>query len=234
MDRNFARSLSLVLKNEGGWSDIAADPGGATQKGITLATYRSFIKPGGSKADLRAITDEQVATVYREEYWGALNCASLPDGVDFAAMDFGVNSGVGRAARYLQQIVGVATDGVIGPATITAVKAKPAADVINKLCDMRLGFLQRLPTWPTFGRGWAIRVASVRAAALQMASQPAQPASPVPVSPAPVQPAPVTVPKPPKTVPVRHVGIGAGVVGIAAAIATYWHELVAWVEHFFH
>ncbi|TIR75325.1 MAG: hypothetical protein E5X15_20035, partial [Mesorhizobium sp.] len=33
MDRNFARSLALVLKSEGGWSDNAADPGGATMKG---------------------------------------------------------------------------------------------------------------------------------------------------------------------------------------------------------
>lgn len=221
MDRNFQRALSLVLKSEGGWSDDSRDPGGATMKGVTLATYRAFINPQGTKTDLRNITNAQLADVYKRQYWNAISGDQLPDGVDYSVMDFAVNSGPGRAARYLQQIVGTATDGVIGEKTITAVNAKPAADVIGKLCDMRLGFLQRLPTWATFGRGWAIRVASVRAAALQMAAQPAWPA---PVS-------PVTAPKPPKTVPAKHVGIGAGVVGIAALIAHFWDQLSAWFHH---
>ncbi|TJX19974.1 MAG: hypothetical protein E5W21_34525, partial [Mesorhizobium sp.] len=64
MDRNFARSLALVLKSEGGWSDNPADPGGATMKGVTLANFRRYVKASATKADLRKISDEQVATVY--------------------------------------------------------------------------------------------------------------------------------------------------------------------------
>lgn len=33
MDRNFQRALALVLKHEGGWSDLPADPGGGIMKG---------------------------------------------------------------------------------------------------------------------------------------------------------------------------------------------------------
>lgn len=40
MDRNFQRALSLVLKHEGGWADHPSDPGGATMRGVTLATFR--------------------------------------------------------------------------------------------------------------------------------------------------------------------------------------------------
>ncbi|RNJ47369.1 hypothetical protein B5V01_24905 [Mesorhizobium erdmanii] len=184
MDRNFARALALVLKSEGGWSDNPADPGGATMKGVTLANFRRYVKADASKADLKRIGDNQVATVYRRFYWDAVLGAELPDGVDFAVFDFAVNSGPGRAARYLQASVGVSQDGRIGPATLAAVKTRPAGVVIDQLCDARLAFLRRLPTWATFGRGWSDRVRSVRAQALLMsapATAPAQPATPGPV-----------------------------------------------------
>jgi lysozyme family protein len=171
MDRNFARALALVLKSEGGWSDNPADPGGATMKGVTLANFRRYVKPGATKADLRAISDDQVATVYRRFYWDAVAGAELPHGVDYAVFDFAVNSGPGRAAKYLQAVAGATQDGRIGPATLRAVRATPAGVVIDQLCDARLAFLGRLSTWPTFGRGWSDRVKSVRAQALVMSAQ---------------------------------------------------------------
>mgnify|MGYP003345721812 FL=1 len=64
-----------------------------------------------------------------------------------------------RAAKYLQSIVGVSQDGDIGPKTILAAKSYLA----NKLTDKRLGFLKGLPTWATFGRGWANRINDVYA-----------------------------------------------------------------------
>ncbi|TIU89696.1 MAG: hypothetical protein E5W03_03195, partial [Mesorhizobium sp.] len=124
MDRNFARSLSLVLKSEGGWSDNPADPGGATMKGVTLANFRRYVKADATKADLRRISDAQLAVVYRRFYWDALAGALLPDGIDYAVFDFAVNSGPGRAAKYLQAVLGVVQDGRIGPATLAAAGEK--------------------------------------------------------------------------------------------------------------
>lgn len=191
MDRNFARALALVLRSEGGWSDNPADPGGATMKGVTLANFRRYVKADASKADLKKIGDEQVAAVYRRFYWDAVLGAELPDGVDYAVFDFAVNSGPGRAAKYLQATVGVSQDGRIGPATLVASRARPAGVVIDQLCDARLVFLRRLPTWATFGRGWSDRVKSVRAQALLMSAPVTVPA---PVQPAP--PAPGPAPRP--------------------------------------
>ncbi|SFJ62926.1 glycoside hydrolase family 108 protein [Aerobium aerolatum] len=172
MDRNFARALSLVLKHEGGWADNPKDPGGATMRGVTLATFRRYVKPNATKDDLRKITDQQIAAVYRRHYWDAVAGAELPDGIDYAVFDFAVNSGPARAAKYLQAIVGVTTDGKIGPATLAATRAKLHADVIHKLCDSRIAFLKRLPIWPTFGKGWASRVSDVRRQALELAARP--------------------------------------------------------------
>ena len=234
MDHNFARALALVLKSEGGWSDNPADPGGATMKGVTLANFRRYVKAGATKADLKQITDAQIATVYRRFYWDAVLGAELPDGVDYAVFDFAVNSGPGRAAKYLQAAVGVAQDGRIGPATLAAARAKPAGVVIDALCDARLAFLKRLPTWATFGRGWSDRVKSVRADALKMTVRP----SPAPARASARQPE-LHHDNAPQTDDPKPAGVGkpAAAAGIfvlaAAAVANWWHELTAWVHSFF-
>ncbi len=173
MDRNFARALPLVLRHEGGWADHPADPGGATMKGVTLHTFRRYVKADATKDDLRAITDEQIATVYYRHYWAAVNAQALPSGVDYAVFDFAVNSGPSRAAKYLQRIVGTAVDGRIGPKTLKAVAAMDPSEIITKLCDARMAFLRKLKHWPTFGRGWTRRVSEVRQAALNMVGHPA-------------------------------------------------------------
>lgn len=168
MDRNFARSLSLVLQHEGGWSDHPKDPGGATMKGITIATFRRYVEPKATKDDLRHITDAQIASIYRKQYWDAVEADDLPDGIDYAVFDYAVNSGPGRAAKHLQSIVGAKQDGKIGPDTLAKTKAMLRASVINGLCDKRMAFLRGLPTWATFGKGWTSRVSSVRSVALAM------------------------------------------------------------------
>lgn len=197
MDRNFQRALKLVLKHEGGWADHPKDPGGATMKGVTIGTFRAYVKPNATKAELRAITDEQLATVYRRHYWDAVLGAELPDGVDYAVFDFAVNSGPKRAAQYLQGVVGVSQDGRIGPATLKAVRSFPHAKVINDLCDARMSFLKRLKTWPTFRKGWSSRVSGVRSEALKMISVAPKP-SPVPRPAPPVDDPVATVPPAPK------------------------------------
>nr|WP_268931126.1 glycosyl hydrolase 108 family protein [Mesorhizobium sp. SEMIA396] len=178
------------MKSEGLWSDNPADPGGATMKGVTLTNFRRYVKADATKADLRKISDAQVATVYRRFYWDAVAGAELPDGVDYAVFDFAVNSGPGRAAKYLQAVVGVTQDGRIGPATIAAANGKPAGVVIDALCDDRLAFLKRLPTWATFGRGWSDRVKSVRSQSLVLAGQGEAAVQPV-ITPSTPVPAPV-------------------------------------------
>lgn len=171
---NAKRAIPLILKHEGGYVNHPNDPGGPTNKGITLATFRRYIKPKGSIADLKALTEAQAVVVYKRQYWDAVNADLLPAGVDYAVADFAVNSGPARAAKYLQRVVGAAQDGRIGPATIAAVEKLPAANVINDLCDARLSFMKRIgggKLWKTFGRGWSRRVRDVREQSLIWAAQ---------------------------------------------------------------
>ncbi len=169
MQGNFARSMPHFLKHEGGYVDNPKDPGGATNKGVTLATFRKYIKPGGSKADLRKITIAQVSMVYKRFYWDMVSADYLPSGLDYCVCDFAINSGWSRAAKYLQAIVGVAQDGRIGPATIAAVEKLDPSELINRLCDDRLAYMKRIRhrktkqlLWTTFGKGWSRRVSDVR------------------------------------------------------------------------
>lgn len=188
MDRNFQRSLSLVLKWEGGFVNHPKDPGGATNKGITLATFRRYVKRNGTVDDLKRITDAQVSTVYRKQYWDAVKGDDLPSGVDYAVFDFAVNSGPARAAKYLQAAVGVTQDGKIGPVTIAAARGMNAADLVAAICAKRMAFLKGLRTWPTFGKGWTNRVNDVVREATKMASGYGEGITPKPSIPRPSSP----------------------------------------------
>ena len=160
MKENYAQALKQVLKYEGGYVDHPKDPGGPTNKGVTQAVYDNWRKSQNLPIQsVRAIADSEVAAIYRNQYWDRISGDDLPAGVDFAVFDFAVNSGVSRAAKTLQAVVGVTQDGVIGPATIQATKTYIAMTVTNK----RLAFMQSLSIWSTFGKGWSARIADVKA-----------------------------------------------------------------------
>jgi lysozyme family protein len=101
-------------------------------------------------------------------YWDKIKGDQLPAGVDYAAYDLAVNSGVGRASKYLQEIAGVPADGVLGPKSMGAIRECAPQELADALCDKRLDFLKRLPTFETFGKGWSRRVAEVKEKAMSM------------------------------------------------------------------
>jgi hypothetical protein len=77
--------LDHVLAMEGGYTDDAHDPGGPTNRGITLATYAAWrnidVTPetfGPLKAELRALTRETATTIYRARYWSTSKAEHLP------------------------------------------------------------------------------------------------------------------------------------------------------------
>ena len=168
MKENWNAALAAVLHHEGGFVHHRDDPGGMTNLGCTKATWEKWCGHPVTEQDMRDLTPEDVSPLYKDKYWDKVKGDELPAGVDYVVFDTAINSGPGRAAKLLQESIGVTPDGAIGPMTLKAVAAMPAADVINKFQDNRLLYLQTLPTWPTFGRGWARRVEEGRAAALQM------------------------------------------------------------------
>lgn len=167
MKGNFAPALGRVLVHEGGYVDHPADPGGATNKGVTQATYNAYRREvGRAPRSVRHITGEEIKAIYRAGYWDEVRADDLPAGVDYAVFDLAVNSGPRRGARFLQRAVGAEDDGAIGPVTLAAAASSPPDRTVRRICQDRLVWLRTLKHWPTFGKGWGRRVAAVERDAL--------------------------------------------------------------------
>ena len=170
MQNNFDTCLYEVLKHEGGFVNHPADPGGMTNLGVTKKAWEEYVGHAVTEADMQALTHEIVKPFYRKRYWDACKCDSLHAGVDYVVFDVAVNSGTGRAAKFLQEAVGVTADGSVGPRTVAAADGFGANLIIHKICDRRESFYRSLPTFPTFGKGWLRRCDEVGKKALEMAA----------------------------------------------------------------
>ena len=172
MKINFGEALGLTLRHEGGFVSHPKDPGGSTNKGVTLATFSLYLGRQASVDELKLISDMQLCDIYRKSYWDKVRGDDLPGGLDFCVFDFAVNSGPGRAAKMLQSMIGVEPDGGIGPKTLAALEAYVSRETLPRTIDQyqakRLHYLQALPHWETFGKGWGRRVNEVLDEAMLM------------------------------------------------------------------
>ena len=167
MKENFDKSLAFVLRDEGGNDDDPSDHGGRTSRGITQREYTAWLAEQGLPSeDVWAATQEQIETIYQEEYWLPF-CDNFPSGVDYLYFDLAVNAGPHRAAVLLQRALGVTDDGRIGPITRQAANAANAEDLIEKYSIAKRNFYISLHQ-PKFTKGWLNRTARVQANAKGM------------------------------------------------------------------
>ncbi|MEZ5818339.1 MAG: TIGR02594 family protein [Hyphomicrobiaceae bacterium] len=174
----FDRSLASVLASEGGYSEDPYDPGGPTNKGITIgdyAAYKGEALDASSyerlKAELRAIPDQSVAAIYHGRYWQPARCPELPSALAHFHFDAAVNQGVSGAARMLQESLEVASDGQIGPVTLAAARSRPVRVTLERYAKIRRRRYRALSHFWRFGRGWLARVDRVLAEAQRLANQ---------------------------------------------------------------
>ena len=161
----FDEALEHLLKHEGGWVNHPSDPGGETHMGVTKRVWEEWV--GHPVKTMKTLTPVDVAPLYKRKYWDRIKGDDLPSGVSYCVFDAAVNSGTGRAAKWLQEAVGAVPDGAIGPKTLDMVYDANPADLINRMCDIRQSFLEGLKTFETFGKGWTRRVSEVRKIALE-------------------------------------------------------------------
>ena len=165
---NYKKCLETILHHEGGYVNHPKDPGGETNLGVTKRVYEEW---GGTK-DMKDLTVEDVAPIYEKNYWGKVKGDDLPSGLDLCVFDFAVNAGPGRAAKYLQTMIGTVADGGIGPNTLKAldsyVDANGVEHAIKEYQKARQGYYESLSTFETFGRGWTRRVDETTELALSM------------------------------------------------------------------
>jgi lysozyme family protein len=151
-DRRFAACLPVILAAEGGFVNHPRDPGGATNRGITIGTLREWRQRPVTVDDVRRLTTDEAGAIYRARYWGPCGCDALPAGVDLMVFDFGVNAGPARALRLLRQTGGGG-----------------APETIDRFAAARVAYYRSLPAFDAFGRGWLRRTEEVRLAARKMA-----------------------------------------------------------------
>ena len=157
MKHNFETALEMLLEHEGGYVNHPKDPGGETNLGVTKRTWAKWLDRDINEGEMKELTPEDVAELYKKEYWDRLKCDNLPTGLDFFCFDWGVNSGTGRSAKALQRIISVAQDGAIGPKTLRALEDHNAKEVVDLMHSRRQEFYENLTTFETFGKGWTRR-----------------------------------------------------------------------------
>ncbi len=161
MKVNYDKCLETILHHEGGYVNHPKDPGGETNLGVTKKVYQEH---GGTK-DMKDLLVEDVAPIYKKGYWDKMKCDDIPSGLDLCLFDFGVNAGPGRAAKFLQSMIGTTVDGGIGPNTLAKleeyIRENGEHEAVNKYQEMRQKYYENLSTFATFGRGWTRRVDEV-------------------------------------------------------------------------
>ena len=168
MQANYDKCLETILHHEGGYVNHPKDPGGETNLGVTKRVYEEF---GGTK-DMKELTVEDVAPIYKKGYWDKMKGDDLPGGLDLCVFDFGVNAGPGRAAKYLQTQIGTGADGGIGPNTLAKleeyIRENGEHEAEKKYQEMRQKYYESLSTFATFGKGWTRRVDETTKLALDL------------------------------------------------------------------
>jgi lysozyme family protein len=169
MKDNFEKCLEMVLVHEGGYVNNKNDRGGMTNLGVTRKVYEDWIDRPVSEEEMRNLTPEDVAPIYRKNYADRIHFDSLPSGLDWACLDWAINSGASRPAKAIQRAVGATTDGVIGPKTLQLVAEKDPEFIIDYVYTVRQSFYESLDDYKHFGRGWSRRNKETLHQAMEMA-----------------------------------------------------------------
>ena len=149
---SFDKALAFTLRWEGGYVNHPADPGGATNKGVTQKVYDAWRTAHGHPAQsVKDITDAEVHDIYRDNYWVKAGCAELPEPLDLVQFDSAVNHGVGRAIKFLMQARGANPE-------------HPVAAYIGFREAFYRDLAQRKPAMAVFLKGWLRRVDALREA----------------------------------------------------------------------
>ena len=150
----FGIALEFVLDHEGGYVNDSDDPGGETRFGISKRAHPDV--------DIVNLTREGAALIYWEAYWQKARCEDFPAALAIALFDGAVNHGPGSAVLMLQQALGVAADGIVGPVTLAAAQQANGRRVINDLLTRRVLLYNDITKANSrqarFLRGWIRRV----------------------------------------------------------------------------
>lgn len=177
MGKSVDQLIDELIGREGRYVNDPHDAGGETMWGITVTTARA----NGYTGPMNQMPRATAAAIYRAEYFtrpGFDKVYALSQPIAEELFDTGVNMGVSVPGPWLQRILNalnrqqadypdIATDGQIGPATITALRAllnRRGADgekiivrALNCLQGVRyLEITEKRPQNEAFFAGWML------------------------------------------------------------------------------
>ena len=153
----------FILKWEGGFVDDPLDKGGATNKGITIGTFRRFYGKDATVDQLKNITDEQWMHIFKRGYWDKWKADYIKNqSIANILVDWAWCSGVVTSIKQAQKILEVRTDGLVGSDTVAAINAADTKILFDKIKRKRFEFVEdivkRVPSQDRFLKGWKNRI----------------------------------------------------------------------------
>jgi len=161
----------FILSFEGGFVNDKDDAGGATNKGVTIATWRKvgYDKDGDDDIDvedLKLISDaEAVNAVLRPHYWNRWKADKIKSqSLANILVDWVWGSGA-HGIKIPQRMLGVTVDGIVGAKTLAALNSVDAKSFFEAVKKEREAFFKRIvvakPTQKKFLKGWLRRLNNI-------------------------------------------------------------------------
>lgn len=167
--------LNTILKHEGGFVNDPNDRGGATNFGVTQATYSEWLGRTATVDEVRRMDIDTALEIYRANYYFKPRINGFPEPTQPQIFDCAVNHGQKRAIKFVQTIINLSdvdllvVDGLNGPRTMkAAAKVYEAMGdyFINAIADERIDFYRRIvardSSQKKFLKGWLNRANSFK------------------------------------------------------------------------
>ena len=161
--------IPFIKKWEGGYVDDPDDTGGATNMGVTMATYEAYCRKKGyprpTKCRLKAMSDATWKEIFKTMYWDKcqgdrINSQSVAN----MLVDWYWCSG-NKAAKKTQKVLGLKQDGIIGPLSIAAINSKSPLPLFGMIAEERRAFIRNIvesnPVKRKYLRGWMNRINNI-------------------------------------------------------------------------
>jgi lysozyme family protein len=160
---DISKIVPIILKWEGGFSKKKNDKGGATNKGVTLKTYRSYFGASKTENDLKNISDKEWLYILKTGYWNPFKADDIQSqSVANMIVDWAWNSGVSGVAKRVQQVLGVKVDGLFGKVTIAAINSRDPKTLFDEIKQKRIARYYEIvaadKSQKEFLSGWLNRV----------------------------------------------------------------------------
>ena len=174
---NYKEAERLTGLNEGGYVFDPNDKGGETYAGISRNNWPKWegwriidtikVKWGQSASQINRYAHADpnlhimISKFYKTNFWDVNKLDLITDQqLANTVYDFGVNSGTSRAAKYLQQVLGVNQDGVVGPKTINAANSLDPEEAVTLYNSQRQAFYQSIAkgSQAKFLKSWLSRL----------------------------------------------------------------------------